>query len=157
MMTKVTLPMTRTVLKRLAVFNLPCRLTSHLNSRKHRMVRARDGAAQKRTAYLMTLANARPWIEEWKATRDPWRWHVRLTRLGQRLLDEPDNLAESAKYVKDGIAKALGLDDAKITWEIRQLPVKKALRGVVVELSRVQRMSLVKGGPDASRGPQAGH
>ncbi len=44
---------------------------------------------------------------------------VRLTRVGKKLLDD-DNLAAAFKYIRDGVAEALGVDDGdkrKVTWE----------------------------------------
>ena len=46
---------------------------------------------------------------------------VTITRVGLRKMDD-DNLATSAKYVRDGIADALGIDDgdSRIKWEYKQ-------------------------------------
>ena len=47
---------------------------------------------------------------------------VTITRIGKRKLDS-DNLAISAKHVRDGIADALGIDDgdeSRVTWSYAQ-------------------------------------
>jgi hypothetical protein len=47
---------------------------------------------------------------------------VTITRIGKRTLDD-DNLAYAAKYLRDGIAEALGVDDgdrSKVRWEYAQ-------------------------------------
>lgn len=53
--------------------------------------------------------------------KPPFR--VTITRVGRRMLLDDDNLATSAKHVRDGIAQALGVDDgdtSKVTWRYGQ-------------------------------------
>jgi len=48
---------------------------------------------------------------------------VTITRIGKRKLDKHDNLRESAKFLVDGIAEALGVDDgdeSAVEWNYAQ-------------------------------------
>ena len=59
---------------------------------------------------------------------------VTITRIGPRYLDD-DNLASACKYVRDEIAKKVGVDDGSplYTWRYEQI---KGLRyGVNVEIT----------------------
>ena len=57
---------------------------------------------------------------------------VTITRIGPRKLDD-DNLASACKYVRDQIAKAVGVDDGSdlYTWRYAQ---RKGKYGVDVEI-----------------------
>ncbi len=56
---------------------------------------------------------------------------VTLTRLGPRTLDN-DNLLGACKWVRDGVAKALGLDDADPRIEWRYAQQKSKTYGVTI-------------------------
>lgn len=81
------------------------RLVSGANTREHHMVRWKRGAKQKRDAFIHTSARC-------QKLRPGETCVVTITRLGVRKLDS-DNLAISAKAVRDGIAAALGVDDGE--------------------------------------------
>ena len=57
--------------------------------------------------------------------------HVELIRFGRKLLDSHDNLPGCFKGFVDGIADALGVNDAKMSWGYRQ---EKGAPSVMVEL-----------------------
>lgn len=64
------------------------------------------------------------------------RWAVTITREGKALLDD-DNLAASAKAVRDAVAHALGVDDGPsgpVTWSYDQ--VRARGYGVRVTIAR---------------------
>lgn len=86
------------------------------NAREHWRVKAKRMAAQKTAAWAKTLASdpILPTLEWSKAS-------VIITRIGKRKMDS-DNLASSAKAVRDGIAMALGVDDGdgRYTWRYEQ-------------------------------------
>ena len=74
---------------------------------------------KQRRAALVRVANA---IQAGHVSLRP-PWVVTITRIGPRKLDEHDNLPRSAKHIVDGIASALGIDDAddaKVKWHYRQ-------------------------------------
>jgi len=100
---------------------IPIRTRSELNLREHWAVRAKRVKQQKQDATIFVLAAA--------AYFDPSRTIV-LTRLGKRKLDS-DNLAGALKHVQDAVAKHVGIDDADLKWEYRQVVSKEW--GVIVE------------------------
>lgn len=99
---------------------LPLRITSGLNMREHWRVRAKR-VKQERTVACLTLFNT-PGVY-----RVGWPCVVTLTRVAPGLLDD-DNLAGGFKAVRDGVADALGIDDAdpRVTWRYQQ---RKGPRG----------------------------
>jgi hypothetical protein len=61
---------------------------------------------------------------------------VRIVRIGPRKLDS-DNLAISAKGIRDGIAQRLGINDGsdRITWSYAQARGKRKEYSVRVEIT----------------------
>lgn len=95
---------------------IPVRLVSLLNSREHHMARARRAKQQRSLARLQTIARlCRSPL--WARVANGCYLVVTITRIAPRKLDS-DNLAGSAKHVRDGIADALGIDDGSdlVTW-----------------------------------------
>ena len=104
------------------------RLRSSANTREHWSQRARIAKAQRGAAKLFAQSELRksPLIAKARA------WLVDITRFGPRPLDS-DNLAISAKHVRDGIADALGVDDgneSKVLWTYGQMKVPASSRDV---------------------------
>jgi len=67
---------------------------------------------------------------------------VTFVRIGKRKLDKEDNLREALKNLKDGVADALGVDDAdaRITWSYApQLLGDYAVEIVVAEIKKGRR------------------
>lgn len=94
------------------------RLVSELNAREHWSVRQRRVRRQKRIL-LGALA----------AVRQPKgkHWEVTIERVGVRNLDD-DNLAGSAKHLRDAVAEWLGTGDAitdPVTWRVAQTLAQK--------------------------------
>jgi hypothetical protein len=112
-------------------FTWPCRLVSETNEREHWGSRARRAKRQREAALLLT-AN-----EIHRRGRPRLPLTVTITRFGKGWLDD-DNLATSAKHVRDGVAKALGVDDGdqRITWTYRQETVGSYQVRVLVEERR---------------------
>lgn len=114
---------------------LPIRTVSETNQREHWSARHLRRKGQRFTAWARTFAglvNAFP-------VRDvftPVSWHVTLTRVAPRRLDQ-DNLAGSFKATIDGIADALGVDDAdpRVTWAYEQ---RRGGRGEYAVLVRIE-------------------
>ena len=109
------------------------RLCSLTNAREHHMVKAKRARAQRQAA-------------QW-AIRSRWTefiyhraYEIEITRLGPRVLDS-DNLASSAKSVRDGIADALGVDDGdpRITWLYAQEKGRPREYGVRIEIRERRR------------------
>ena len=95
-------------------FTLPLKLESLANQRTHWRAKARVAKAQRFEARAALTGEGEIWF------KGPYAVHI--TRLGKRKLDS-DNLAISAKHVRDGIADALGIDDGdetKVTWTYAQ-------------------------------------
>lgn len=113
-------------------FYVPCKLVSEANMREHWAIKNKRKKAQQRAVELTWLAQrirvAPPVV-------------VHLTRVGVRRLDT-DNLAGSAKGVRDQIAKLIGVDDGderKVRWEYSQrkgLPKEYGLEVRIVEVDR---------------------
>lgn len=137
-------------------WTLPLRLVSGANAREHHHARARRMREQRSAAGIATVQHAGPsWGRtEWycppHTPRSRPKPYVRvvphpgsprgllsvlITRLGPRKLDS-DNLAISAKAVRDGIAQALGVDDGDETavhWDYAQ---ERGAYGVRVRIER---------------------
>ena len=100
-------------------YTIPVRTPSASNLREHWRARHRRTKAQRRAAYYASLAAGVPLARE-SAT-------VRMTRVSPRRLDD-DNVRGALKAVRDGIADALGVDDAdeRVRWEYDQSVSRKA-------------------------------
>ena len=105
------------VARTVIVFDIGVRLVSVANLREHWATRAgrnkrHRAAAHRATAY--ELASLRSWARMPDTSRP---MTITITRIAPRKLDS-DNLASSAKAVRDGIAEALGIDDGSelVTW-----------------------------------------
>ncbi|MFH1569165.1 MAG: hypothetical protein ABIL09_14315 [Gemmatimonadota bacterium] len=89
-----------------------CRLVAGDNAREHwgsRVARARKQRAAAKLWVANAFAGSGP-------PRPPYR--VTIIRYGRRHLDD-DNLAGSAKHIRDGVADALGVNDGdkrKVRW-----------------------------------------
>ena len=96
-------------------FILPIKLECATNKREAWYVTLPKKRAQRYEAKFTTLA-AFPFRKVFGK-----RFVITITRYGLRKMDD-DNLATSAKYVRDGIADALGIDDgdSRIKWEYKQ-------------------------------------
>jgi len=109
-------------------FTLPLKLESLANAREHWTQKMRRARAQRDCACGLTYTalenlpqvNALLAAIGHETIKHPKR--VTITRVGKRKLDS-DNLAISAKHVRDGIADALGVDDGdetKVQWHYKQ-------------------------------------
>lgn len=100
---------------------LGLRLVSVANKREHWSARAKRAKKHRKTAYILVLAelNKLPASSKLNSKSEPKV--VEITRIAPRSLDD-DNLASSAKAVRDGIADALGIDDSdpKCKWVYEQ-------------------------------------
>lgn len=77
---------------------------------------------------------------------------MRITRVGPGTLDD-DNLARSAKAVRDELAAALGADDGdpRLTWHYAQRKAKRAAVDVVIRhLPPGAPAALVVQGPEVA-------
>lgn len=108
-------------------FTIPIRLPSLLNTRKSwRAMLSLKNKQKRATAVCIRKAQ-----ETARLPRVPLL--VTITRVGPRKLDD-DNLAGAAKYVRDEIARAVGVDDGSTlyTWRYEQRVGKY---GVEVEIT----------------------
>lgn len=103
--------------------HIPIRLPSLANTRMH----WRYVATLKKKQREATKACLKD------ATIPPLPLLVTITRIGPKILDD-DNLASACKYVRDEIARAVGVDDGsnQYTWRYEQ--VKGMKYGVIVEI-----------------------
>jgi hypothetical protein len=101
--------------------SLPLKLASLANERTHWSVKARRAKEQRRAAFWACKTVDAPVI-------------VTITRVGKRRLDS-DNLAISAKHVRDGIADRLGMDDGdpRIEWRYEQRTGKEYAVEIQIE------------------------
>lgn len=103
-------------------FEMPMRLKSIANASQQGnwRQRAKDKRQQRQNAFLYSIAaisNKRNLLP-----RDLIPAKVTIVRVGKKMMDD-DNLAISAKAVRDGVADALGVDDGdrtKVTWAYDQ-------------------------------------
>ena len=110
--------------------SLPLRTVSEANVKEHWAVKGKRAKTQKNAAYLKVrtlLPDIKPVIV------------VRITRKAPRRLDD-DNLARSNKAIRDGIARALRVDDATplVKWEYAQEKNKPKTYEVVVEIEYLE-------------------
>ena len=113
-------------------FYVPTKLVSEANMREHWAIKNKRKKAQQRAVELV-------WLAERVRVAPPVL--VTLTRVGVRKLDS-DNLAGSAKGVRDQIAKLIGVDDGderKVRWVYEQrkgIPKQYGLEVRIVEVDR---------------------
>jgi hypothetical protein len=113
-------------------FYVPTKLISEANMREHWAIKNKRKKAQQRAVELV-------WLAERVRVAPPVV--VTLTRVGVRKLDS-DNLAGSAKGVRDQIAKLIGVDDGderKVRWVYEQrkgIPKQYGLDVRIVEVDR---------------------
>ena len=110
-------------------FTLDIQTKSEMNERCHhlaRWARLRDH----RTVAWATLLNKTPELPV----------VVTMTRLSPGTLDSHDNLRSALKGVVDGIADALGVDDAdpRVTWKYAQEKCERGTHQVRVEIERTE-------------------
>ena len=110
--------------KETAEFQLPIKLVSMANARMHHFAKARIARDQRGMAKVFCPQFDVPCI-------------VTITRIGPKKLDD-DNLAISAKHVRDGIAAKIGVDDGdeRYTWRYEQRKGKPKQYAVHVKLER---------------------
>lgn len=116
-------------------FRIPIITRSPNRVRGHTLYLARSNRAEMQAAYLITLAHAR---KQWGHDLGAMRWLVSLSRWSPGRLDG-DNLQASLKYVRDGIAYALGVDDgdeSRIEWSYSQHRCRRGEQGVSVVIVR---------------------
>ncbi len=105
-------------------FSIPIRLPSLLNTRMHwrRMLSLKK--KQKEATALCMVGVVMP----------PMPLLVTITRVGPKKLDD-DNLAASAKYIRDEIARIIGTDDGSplYTWRYEQRAGKYCVEVEITE------------------------
>lgn len=105
---------------------LPIKTVSEQNKREHWAKANRRHRAQHDAAYLHAKAAGTQALRTFPAT-------ISMTRIAPCRLDS-DNLAYACKWVRDGLAKALEIDDGdeRVTWTYDQR--KGAPREYAVEI-----------------------
>lgn len=106
---------------------IPMKLESTANKRWHWAVKSKHNAEQRAQGKWAVSSN-------YNKIRNEPPFKVKITRIGKRMMDD-DNLAISAKALRDGIAEALGVDDGDkklIAWKYDQKIGKEY--GVEVEI-----------------------
>lgn len=121
------------------VFMIPVRTKNPLNgsrgnSKIAHVIQARERADHRDTARMLTVATM---SRMHLSPADLVPCVVRLARLSAGKMDD-DGLAASQKGVRDGIAKALGVDDGSVAirFEYSQVKVKARVYGVRVTIER---------------------
>ena len=106
--------------------SIPIRLVSEANVREHWAVKSKRASAQRFAARVAMRVASYPFCLP---------AIVRITRVGPRSLDT-DNLARSAKAVRDGIADWLGVDDGSplVSWHYSQRKGERGEYAVQVEV-----------------------
>lgn len=119
--------------RRSVTVSIPIRTVSETNMREHHMARHRRRKGQRQTAGLVLLGALRA-----EGVKAPCG--VLLTRVAPSGGLDGDNLVSSLKAVRDGVADALGLDDAdpRITWAYEQRRGKRGEYAVIIRVSEVR-------------------
>lgn len=120
-------------------FRIPdLRIVSESNARNG-TIRARQVAWARRREQKRIAA-------EWTATemaaqswsrRPPPPWAVKLIRVAPRRLDD-GNLEAALKWVQDGVAAGLGVDDREIKWSYAQRREAARQYGVLVAITAAE-------------------
>jgi hypothetical protein len=105
------------------IFTIPIELPSLSNARMNWRRMATLKKDQRIATYLCIPRGSIP----------PLPLLITITRIGPRRLDD-DNLAAACKYVRDEIARAVGVDDGsdQYTWRYEQ---RKGKYGIEVEIT----------------------
>lgn len=122
-------------MKTIATWQLPIRTASEANSTEHWTKKSKRHAVQK--GWVKWAFN-----KDWPTDSRTNVFHVVLTRIAPRALDNHDNLPLSFKWIADAIAdclipgKAVGrADDSKcLTWEYRQEKGKTKEYAIKIEI-----------------------
>ena len=119
--------------------SLPIRISRGQNEREHWAVRAKRVKAE-RTAARLAVASA---LGTMGALRGACGWPaasplpavVYLTRIAPRPLDD-DNAIAGMKAARDGVADALGIDDAdpRVTWRYAQAKGKPKEYALTIQI-----------------------
>lgn len=111
-------------LPRVVRVEVPLRLVSEANVREHWATKARRAKAQRKATWAALYG---------QGVRMPAPCRITITRVGKRRLDS-DNLARSAKAVRDGVADWLEIDDGdeRLTWRYEQ--TTGAVYGVMIRV-----------------------
>ncbi len=90
---------------------LPLKLVSEANAHEHWRNRQKRAKAQRAAAKAALGPDVKG---------PPPPYLITITRIGPRELDS-DNLAGSAKHIRDGVADWLGMNDndKRLTWEVK--------------------------------------
>ena len=109
------------------IIHLPVRTARGQNAREHWAVRARRVRSERNTTRMVVSAAIRGGL--------PLPAVVTLTRLSVGTLDD-DNLSGACKGIRDGVADALGVDDAdpRVTWRYDQKKVRRGEWGVLISI-----------------------
>lgn len=119
------------------VVDLPLRLVSEPNTRCHHMVRARRAKDQRMVTGMACFGLLRAYrVALSRHAEGIGVVLVSITRAGPRRLDT-DNLAASAKACRDGVADALGVDDADPRVQWRYAQARSEHHGVRIEVADV--------------------
>lgn len=136
--------------RRELVVTIPLRTVSESNARGHWKVGHRRHREQRLTTRLV-LAGALPADgmmppqsrEDASGPRSgvrvvPWSIRVTLTRLAPSSGLDDDNLRGALKYVRDGVADALGVNDRdpRVTWDYDQRRSKPREWAVEIRLTK---------------------
>ena len=111
-------------------FEIPVKTVSESNLREHWRARMTRSRGQRQLSMLATRQAVRCLI--FTASQ---KFVITITRIGARKLDG-DNLANSQKHVRDGIADALGIDDGsdRLDWRYAQRRGKPREYSVEVQI-----------------------
>lgn len=132
-------------------FELPTKIVSEANSRGHWSKKYRRAKAQKRLAYFTAYEHARA-LRSWGGSI-----RVTLVRLytGNAKAMDSDNLQSGFKATRDGIAKALGIDDGSSRLIFAYDQVRSAAAGVKVSIERVESNPQERKSDDSHEGKVA--
>lgn len=126
------------------------RVRSAANLREHPMARHRRTASQREVARLFTWTR----LQSVRLRHTPGPWCealiVTFTRTGPKALDT-DNLASACKALRDGVAEALGYDDADPHVEWRYAQAKGAYSLRIVITTRETRARAGEGDAEGGR------
>lgn len=109
---------------------------SEANAHEHWRARQKRAKAQRSAALILTSSyalQAGVMVRRGGAVELAGPMVVTLTRIAPRALDS-DNLAGSAKHVRDGVADALGIDDRNPIVEWRYAQRRGAPKQYAVEI-----------------------
>lgn len=130
-------------------FTIPLKTVNELNDHKHWRTRQRRAKAQKEVVTYYILEQLAKMGRPVADLRETFPCRVKFTRVSPgNGLDPGDGLPSAFKFVRDAVAKLIGVDDRSpnYVWEYCQQRGKRGAEAVIIEVSKLLPVGRDAGG-----------